>query len=93
MLARVSFAGTSMLAPLILTGVLSNKVMGNEIIVATALALVVFILSLLGAIPSEVGPVRMDLFLLLSLGIFSLVSNALRPTQKEAQRSAVGSKH
>lgn len=78
MLARVSFAGTAMLAPMILTGVLSKKVMGNEIIVATAVALAIFILSLLGAIPSEVGPLRLDLFLLIALGLFSAISYAIR---------------
>jgi SSS family solute:Na+ symporter len=78
MLARVSFAGTSMLAPMILTGVLSKKTMGNEIIIATAATLAIFILSLLGVIPSEVGPLRMDLFLLMSLGLFSAISYMLR---------------
>jgi SSS family solute:Na+ symporter len=78
MLARVSFAGTSMLAPMILTGVLSKKVMGNEIIVATALVLLTFVLSLLGIVPSVVGPIRMDLFLLLGLGLFSFVSYRFR---------------
>jgi SSS family solute:Na+ symporter len=78
MLARVSFAGTAMLAPMILTGVLTKKTMGNEIIIATAVALVTFILSLLGVIPSEVGPIRMDLFLLVSLGLFSVVSYMVR---------------
>lgn len=78
MLARVSFAGTAMLAPMILTGVLTKKTMGNEIIIATAVALVTFILSLLGFVPGEVGPIRMDLFLLVSLGLFSVVSYLLR---------------
>lgn len=78
MLARVSFAGTAMLAPMILTGVLGKKTLGNGIIIATALAIVVFILSLLGAIPSEVGPLRIDLFLLLGLGLFSLISYMIK---------------
>ncbi|MDF9795881.1 SSS family solute:Na+ symporter [Catalinimonas alkaloidigena] len=78
MLARVSFAGTSMLAPMILTGVLSKKTLGNEIIVATAAALIIFILSLLGLIPSEVGFLRMDLFLLMALGLFSIISYQIR---------------
>jgi solute:Na+ symporter, SSS family len=78
MLARVSFAGTAMLAPMILTGVLSKKVMGNEIIIVTAIALATFILSLLGVIPGEIGPIRMDLFLLVSLGLFSIISYAMR---------------
>ena len=78
MLARVSFAGTAMLAPMILTGVLSKKTMGNEIIIATALALLAFVLSLLGVLPGTVGPIRMDLFLLVGLGLFSAVSYSIR---------------
>ncbi len=78
MLARVSFAGTAMLAPMILTGVLSKKAMGSEIIIATAMALLIFILSLLGVVPSEIGPVRLDLLLLILLGAFSAISYQLR---------------
>ncbi|MEM9671112.1 MAG: sodium:solute symporter [Cyclobacteriaceae bacterium] len=78
LLARVSFAGTSMLAPMILAAVLTRQKLGTEIIFATALALVVFLASLLGAIPPTVGPLQLDLFLLLVLGLFVLVSTRLR---------------
>ena len=78
LLARVSFAGTSLLAPMILSAVLIRKKLGNEIIFATALALLTFLSSLLGLIPSSVGQLRLDLFLLLVLSTFVLISNQLR---------------
>ncbi len=78
LLARVSFAGTSMLAPMILAGVLAHKPLGREIIVATALAIFTFLLSLLGVIPNVVGPVRLDLLLLISLGSLTLGSYYVR---------------
>ncbi len=74
LLARVSFAGTLMLAPMILAGILAKKPLGAEIIVATALALLLFLCSLLGLIPTVVGPVRLDLLLLLSVGLVTLIS-------------------
>ncbi|MGB3585843.1 MAG: sodium:solute symporter family protein [Tunicatimonas sp.] len=78
LLARVSFAGTSMLAPMILAAVLTHGKLGKEIIFATALALLTFLASLLGLIPTSVGPIRLDLFLLVALGAFVLISNKLR---------------
>ena len=74
LLARVSFAGTSMMAPMILAGILAKRPLGTEIIVATALALLLFLASLLEIIPSTIGPIRLDLLLLLSVGAIALVS-------------------
>jgi SSS family solute:Na+ symporter len=74
LLARVSFAGTSLLAPMILAGILARKPLGPEIIFATALALLLFLASLLKMIPDTVGPIRLDLLLLLSVGVVTLGS-------------------
>lgn len=74
LLARVSFAGTSMLAPMILSAVLSNQKPNTVIILFTALGLATFIASLLGLIPSEVGPIRMDLFLIIVIGLVAIAS-------------------
>ena len=74
LLARVSFTGTAMLAPMILAGVLAQKPLGSEIIFVTALALLVFLASLSGVIPTEVGSLRLDLLLLLSTGAITLIS-------------------
>ena len=78
LLARVSFAGTSMLAPMILAGILAKKPLGAEIIFVTALALLLFLASLLGVIPAIIGPIRLDLLLLLSVGLITLLSYYLR---------------
>jgi SSS family solute:Na+ symporter len=74
LLARVSFAGTSLLAPMIFYAVFNKKKPGKEVILLTFIGLVVFILSLLKIIPDSVLNIRMDLFLLLSLGILTIVS-------------------
>jgi SSS family solute:Na+ symporter len=78
MLARVSFAGTSLLAPMIFYAVLSQKKPGNEIIWFTCLGLITFILSLLDVVPNQVGNIRMDLFLLLILGLLTIFSVIFR---------------
>ncbi|HER08442.1 MAG TPA: sodium:solute symporter family protein [Bacteroides sp.] len=75
MLARVSFAGTALLAPMIFTAVFSGKRSGPMIPVATFACLVIFISSLLGWIPDQLFHIRMDLLLLLFLGVFSLLVN------------------
>ena len=73
LLARTSFAGTAMLGPLILVGVLSNKSPGLLIPVCTLIALLVFVLSSAGIIPGRFGPVEIEMllfaFLLLATGI------------------------
>lgn len=78
LLARVSFAGTSLLAPMIFYAVLGKTKPGKEIIIFTFIGLIIFILSLLETIPNSVMNTRMDLFLLLSLGILTIVSAIIR---------------
>lgn len=77
-LARVSFAGTSMLAPMILSAILSERKPNPVIIVVTAIGLLVFLASLLGVIPDHVGEIRMDLFLLLTIGLITLFTFIFR---------------
>ncbi len=50
LLARLSFAGTSLIGPLILAAVLSKKPPGKEIIWVTAAVLLIFLLSITGLI-------------------------------------------
>lgn len=78
LLARTSFAGTSLMAPMILTGVFAKMRPGIEIVWATALGLALFLCSQLGWIPAKIGTLRLDLALLLSLGLLALISWALR---------------
>ena len=67
LLARVSFAGTALLAPLIFAAVLSSRTLSSGIIVATGVGLLLFLLSVAGFLPDSVGPLRMDLALLLAV--------------------------
>ena len=83
MLARVGFAGTAIMAPFILAGVLSKRAPGMEIIIATGLGLAAFLASVLGLIPGKVGPIRLDLLLIVGLGIFSFLSVLLRSSVKK----------
>jgi SSS family solute:Na+ symporter len=75
MLARVSFAGTSLLAPMILAVVLRPKRLGKEIPIFTLISLTVFLLSVIKVIPSKIGPVRMDLFLLCAVAFITVLSS------------------
>ncbi len=82
LLALVSFAGTSLLAPMVLAGVLLRHAPGFEVIVATALGLTVFLMSLAGLIPSQIGPVRLDLMLLITLALFTAASALYRNSRR-----------
>lgn len=78
MLARVSFAGTSLLAPMILAAVLRPKRLGKEIPIFTLISLAIFLLSVIKIIPSKIGSVRMDLFLLCAIALITSVSAGMR---------------
>lgn len=88
LLARVSFAGTALLGPFILAGIFSNRAPGIEIIFATAVALLAFLGSVLGAIPSTIGPLRLDLLLLIGLSSVALLSCLMRRRGPSSQHSA-----
>ena len=74
LLARVSFAGTAMMTPVILSGILSKKRPGKELIIASAVALVIFLLSVFNLVPSVIAGIRTDMALFGLLFIISLVS-------------------
>jgi solute:Na+ symporter, SSS family len=69
LLARVSFAGTAMMGPLIILAILSDRPQGWFMIMMTGIGLVVFILSLSRVIPENIGSIRMDLFLMTTLAM------------------------
>lgn len=75
LLARVSFAGTAMMAPMILLGILSRKKVSWVIIPVSFIALIVFLLSLAKVIPSEYFGLRLDLILFMMLGLCALLSH------------------
>ncbi len=75
LLARVSFAGTSLLAPMIFTGIFYPKASKLTIIpIITLAALVTLVASLMEVIPEEIYQIRMDLILLLGLSFISISS-------------------
>lgn len=71
MLARVSFAGTAIMGPMIIAAIFYRKNPGYSIIGLTALALLLFLLSLLKVIPEHYGPFRLDLLLFVILGVYT----------------------
>ena len=74
LLARVSFAGTSILAPMIISGIFTKKAPGKIILYFSGAGLLAFILYLAGILPDFVIGIRMDLFILLSLFLVGIIS-------------------
>lgn len=75
LLARLSFAGTGLMAPMIILAIVSpGKKIGMSIVWVSALAVLVFIASQLGILPPSVFGLRIDLFLFIVLGLFTLVN-------------------
>ncbi|NKB39053.1 MAG: sodium:solute symporter family protein [Gammaproteobacteria bacterium] len=74
LLARVSFTGTALVGPMILTAVLTRRKLGSEILILTATALALFLISLSGLIPTSLLSIRLELLLLLFLTIFISLS-------------------
>jgi SSS family solute:Na+ symporter len=84
LLARVSFAGTSMLTPVILVGVLSKKTPGKELLVISAVALFVFLFSVFELIPESIMGMRTDLGLYIILFVITMISIVARGTLQKA---------
>lgn len=80
LLARMSFAGTSMIVPIVLIGVISKRTPGKEIIIFSAASLLVFLLTLFNIIPSVISNMRVDLGLYIILLTMSIISVAVRRT-------------
>ncbi len=78
LLARISFAGTAMMGPLVILGIFSRKPQGIFMIVMSGIGLLLFILSQAGVLPGTVGPLRMDLFLMILLTACALTNYLIR---------------
>ena len=78
LLARVSFAGTALMGPLILAAVLARSSPGVEILFVTAFGLAFFILSLLGAVPDSLFGIRIDLLMLIGVFVVTALSVFVR---------------
>ncbi|MDH3709249.1 MAG: sodium:solute symporter family protein [Cyclobacteriaceae bacterium] len=74
LLARTSFAGTALLAPMILTGIFYDHAHRIRTLpLLTLVALLIFIASLVGWLPHQVTGIRMDLALITLLSAISLL--------------------
>lgn len=85
LLARVSFAGTAILAPLVLFAVLDERGPPRAVIPLTALALAAFLATLAGVLPEAVGGVRADLLI---FGVLALACAAIAVTRRAAAARA-----
>jgi SSS family solute:Na+ symporter len=74
LLARVSFAGTALMGPMILLGILSDRKVPTLIIWSSFIGLVVFLLSLGGIMANSIIGIRLDLFLFICLSIIAIIS-------------------
>ena len=72
LLARTSFTGTSMMAPVVLFGVLSKRKPPISILFFSASGLLILILSLFHIVPHEIGGLRLDFLLYIYLAVGSL---------------------
>ncbi|HWB27919.1 MAG TPA: hypothetical protein VG738_20745 [Chitinophagaceae bacterium] len=89
LLSKTSFTGTAMMAPMVITAVLCKRKPGGEIILFTAAALAIFLLSLAGKIPPKFEGLNIELWLFISLVLLSLVSGIARGIMRPQQLSAV----
>lgn len=71
LLARVSFAGTSLLAPLVIAAVISDVPPGKIILFVTGGGLVIFLASLFNLVPNMILGIRMDLLLFVTIALIS----------------------
>ncbi|PVX52546.1 SSS family solute:Na+ symporter [Balneicella halophila] len=74
LLARVSFAGTALLAPMIFTAIFSNQKHSNILPYVTFASLILYVLSSFSAwIPSVILGIRLDMILLLVCTIVAML--------------------
>lgn len=73
LLARDSFTGTSMMSPIILSAVILKRKPGKELIIISFTGLLIFLASLAGIVPSQIGPLKIDI----ALYIFIFVGTAI----------------
>ncbi len=87
LLARTSFTGTSMMAPVVLTAVLSKRKPPLSILIFSATGLVVLLLSLFHIIPQELGGIRIDflLYIYLAAGTLGILIFKLGPPGKKSE--------
>jgi SSS family solute:Na+ symporter len=86
LLARVSFTGTSMMAPIIVGGIISKKKPGKELIILSLLAFAVLLASLFNIIPGKLMSLQVDIFLYLFLTIGVMISYFVRKSTAKKEK-------
>jgi len=84
LLARTSFTGTAMMAPMILVGILSSKNLSSLMPLMTLAALLIFILAKLGAAPAKIGMLEMEIVLFIGLALAAFLEVILLGKKKQA---------
>jgi SSS family solute:Na+ symporter len=84
LLARVSFTGTAMMAPVVIMAVITKGKPAKGYIVISSLAFITYVLSLASIIPNALGPLRIDLALYLFLVVASIGITLLQSKSKNA---------
>ncbi len=82
LLARLSFTGTGLLGPMILNAVFFKNHINPVNIYAAAIALLIFIFSLAGWIPSVIIHIQLDLLLFIILFAVMLISLVIKKMAK-----------
>jgi len=72
LLARTSFTGTAMMAPMILVGILSSKRLSRLMPIVTLAALITFVFAKVGVVPEQIGGFQTEILLFINLA-FSVV--------------------
>ncbi|RMG21661.1 MAG: sodium:solute symporter family protein [Bacteroidetes bacterium] len=75
MLARTSFAGTSLMAPMIFAAIYTSSPPARWLLWATLVAQLLFIGSLLGWVPNHLGALRLDLALFTALAAIAVLAS------------------
>ena len=78
LLARVSFTGTALLAPLVMACVLSRRAIPRFLPVVTGMAMLGYLASLFGWLPGTVGALRFEVAALGGLALFACVASCGR---------------
>ncbi|MBS3772173.1 MAG: sodium:solute symporter family protein [Bacteroidales bacterium] len=81
LLARMSFTGTSMMAPVVIVGVLAKEAPGKELFIVSLTALFVFLASLFDLVPAEIHGFLIESILYIVLVITTALSLIIRKTK------------
>jgi len=87
LLARTSFTGTAMMAPMILVGILSSKKLSRLMPTVTLTALLAFIFAKIGIIPVKMVGLEIEIILFLGLAISAFIEVTFLTTKSRASNS------